>query len=623
VDIFGLVVGALALGRVAFLDFNLAALRVHLFSFGQVSVTKWSILALVAIAATFAAARRLRDVYRAMPIVLTVLATVGWLGLCVLQCHELWTTAGWLLGGAVLVAVGRFGLRQRYVEIGLVALVATAGRWLLMDVVVRRADPAWDPTASLPVLNWQMGLAAAIAGAGWWATRILARRPSDLTGLPRGGVLWSVGWQVALIAGAVLILVGLSFELDHSIEMLLARGRSFAWSPAQLLSLLLTMLWAVGSVVLGVVARTLVARRAEDALAGSRGPNLLLPFAWLVLTLCAGKWLVGDTLYWALIEGTGRTVGALPVANLQMLAGFVVVASAVVLLVLTKGAVAPGAGPGQARWIGAAAGLVPTMAALLVLWGLSFEVDRAIMRIDATRGEGWSVWHPNQLRSLWCTLLWAVGGLAMMLWTRLRPAARMIAAGWVVVMLAAMAWLSFGTLGWRVLGGVVVAPFVLNLQFVVGALLCLVLAVACWHWARAVDDVGALSPAANRAVGLALIGLIGLWLGSLEIDRFFAPEAQRMVDNAAMARQTAWSIYWGLYAIATVAVGFAWRSALCRYAGLALLAITLGKVLTVDMAEVRYVYRVLSFLGVGLLLVATSVGYSRLAPLLSGTPDKP
>ena len=70
--------------------------------------------------------------------------------------------------------------------------------------------------------------------------------------------------------------------------------------------------------------------------------------------------------------------------------------------------------------------------------------------------------------------------------------------------------------------------------------------------------------------------MIGLWLGTLELDRFFELEAGRqMAANPAMAKQTAFSIYWGVYAIAAVAVGFALRSAVCRYAGLALLAITL------------------------------------------------
>jgi uncharacterized membrane protein len=621
VDIFGLVVGALALGRVAFFDRELATMRSQLFSFGQVSITHWTILTLFAIAATLAAGRRLRDVWRRTPVILTILATLGWIGLCAQQCGGLWTTGGWLLGGTALVAAARFGPRQRYVEIGILALMAAAGRWLLMDAVMRRADAAWDPTASLPLLNWQMGLAAAIAGVGWWASRALAAQPRTEPGLFPAGTVSSIGWQLALLVGAVLILIGLSFELDHAVEAMLKRGRSFSWPPGQLKSLLLTMLWALGSAGLGVVARALLARRSDDALAGRRGPNLLVRFAWALLTICAVKWLIGDTLYWTLFEATVSN-GALPVANLQLLAGVVVAASAVVLLTLTRAAVPPDGVPALSRWT-MAAGLVAPAAALLVLWGLSFEIDRAIGRIEGRRGEGWSSWHPIHLRALWWTLLWAIGGVAMMLWTRIRPAASMAVAGWCVGVMAAVAWLGYDTVGWRFTDGVVLAPVVFNVQFMVGALLCAVLAAACWHWAR--TDAGAISvnPAAARWVGLALIGLIGLWLGSLEIDRFFAPEAQRIAANPAMARQTALSIYWGLYAIATVAVGFAWRSSVCRYAGLTLLAITLGKVLVVDMREVDRIYRVLSLLGMGLLLVAASVGYTKLAPrLLSGSPDK-
>ena len=106
-----------------------------------------------------------------------------------------------------------------------------------------------------------------------------------------------------------------------------------------------------------------------------------------------------------------------------------------------------------------------------------------------------------------------------------------------------------------------------------------------------------------------------MWLGSLELDRFFAPAAAR-VSNPAMARQTAWSVYWALYAIGFVAVGFWKHSAATRYAGLGLLAITLAKVLIVDLAHVQYAYRVLSLLVVGLLLIGTSIAYSRLASVL-------
>jgi uncharacterized membrane protein len=130
-------------------------------------------------------------------------------------------------------------------------------------------------------------------------------------------------------------------------------------------------------------------------------------------------------------------------------------------------------------------------------------------------------------------------------------------------------------------------------------------------------DAGGAPPGAGRRAALALIGLIGLWLGSLEIDRFFAPESAPAAPGAGMARLTALSIYWGVYAIAVIALGFARRDPASRYAGLALLAVTLAKVFLVDMAEVGTVYKVLSFVGVGLLLVATSIGYARLAPRLA------
>ena len=69
-------------------------------------------------------------------------------------------------------------------------------------------------------------------------------------------------------------------------------------------------------------------------------------------------------------------------------------------------------------------------------------------------------------------------------------------------------------------------------------------------------------------------------------------------------------------AIGLVAIGFAVRAALSRYAGLALLAVTLLKVLVVDMSGAAYIYRVMSFVGVGLLFVLTSIAYARLSPRL-------
>ena len=607
VEIFGLVVGALALGRVAILDYQLAGMSSELFAFGGVTVSKWTILALFAVAATHLTARRLRDAWRKAPVILAALGTLGWLAVCYLQCRGLWLTGGWLVASMALISADRIGRRQRYFEIGLMVLVATAGWWLLMDAVTPRLQAGWSATDSLPFLNWQMAMAAAIGAVGWWSSRVLVRRAKGVMTFGDSGAVAAVGWQVAVMAGAIVLLVAVSFEIDRVVEIMAARGRSVAWSFGQLRQLLFTLAWALGSVGVAVVARTLLGvARGEKGLPVTRGPWLLTQFAWSLLLLCAAKWLFGDTFYWAFIERTGRAAGALPVANLQMMVGIVVAASAVVLYHLLAGAPEkrPEPATGQARV--APGAWVPAAAALLLLWGLTFEVDRVIGRIEASP-EWASPWPQYQLRALWWTLLWGAGGLAMMAWTRLRRSGPMLLTGWSVLILAAAAWLAVDTVAWRIQDGVVAATVVVNIQFLVGVLLAVMLGAAVFNWSRG-DADPALKADDVRRMGLIFIGVIGLWLGTLEFDRLFA-------DDPGV-RQTAFSIYWGVYAIAMVALGFAGRSTACRYAGLGLLVLTLAKVLTVDFAEADRIYRVLSFLGTGLLLLATSVGYAKLAPRL-------
>ena len=603
VNIFGLVVGGLAVARVALIDSQMAAMNVQLQSVGSVIVTNWSILALATILAVHAAAWRLGR-GAAMPVLLAVFGTLGWLGLCILQAGPLTATAGWLAASALLVALQRWGGRQRYLEIGLVVLAATAGKWLITDALLPRLAPGWDPTAQSPLLNWQMGLAVAIAAVGGWTARSIARRPAS------GERRWSAGAQLSIAGGVVFLLVAMSFELHHLVRGMGARGVTLSWSMDQLFQILLTILWAVGSVTLGILARVIAGRHPGKLMGG---PQILGRFALALLMACAVKWVLGDTLYYAVFHHGGA--GALPLANAQMLAGAVLAASALATVWAIGGKMRVAEG-GSGR-LGVAA-WIPAAAAVIILWGLSFEIDRAIGRYETTRpAEHIALWAPFQVRALWWTGLWAAGGLAMLLWARRRAAPGMIVAGWAIVVIAGVAWLTYDTIYWRFAEGVVLATPVFNLQFAIGVLLAIVLAASVWHL-RALARNATDFPLAAGApfIGLAILGLIGLWLGSIEIDRFFAPEAARLARNAAMARQTGLSIYWALFAIAAVALGFARRWPICRYAGLALLILTLGKVLTIDMAGARYVYRVLSLLAVGLLFVATSIGYTKLAPRL-------
>jgi hypothetical protein len=576
-EVFGLIVGALAIGRVAIVDWWQPGLRATLWNYGDAHLTWWAFLALAAILATHLAAWRLHPAWRRMPVVLAASGTLLWMGASAFATRGFLTTGLWLGGAAVLLAASRPAGRLRYMEISLLVLCAVAAHWL-QQAAALRMSPGWRAAGQMPVLNWQMAMAAATVAVGWWASRVIARRAPEAA--PRGA-----GWQVAVIAGSLLLLVGMTFEADRTAVALSAGGLTLATATAQARLLFTTIVWACGAVGLGAIARALTPR-------GGRRPELIVGWAWTILAGCAAKWLIVDTLYWH-VGARGYLVSSTTLLNLQMLAGMVVAAGMVLLHAVVRPAGRDGAL--VAPWM-------PVAAALLLLWGLSFEVERAVARYEAALRPATSMWEPAQLRSLWWTLLWGAGGLAMVLWTRLRFSAPMLLAGWCLTVLAAAMWLVVNTV-LRASEGVVVAPVVLNLQFAAGAGAAALAALATW-----------LARGRDTRAAIVVVGLVGLWLGSFEIDRYFAPEAGNVAQHAAMARQTGFSIWWGVYAIATLALGFARRSAAVRYAGLALLVLTLAKVMTVDMAEVRYVYRVLSLLGVGLLLVATSVGYAKLAP---------
>ena len=179
---------------------------------------------------------------------------------------------------------------------------------------------------------------------------------------------------------------------------------------------------------------------------------------------------------------------------------------------------------------------------------------------------------------------------------------------------AAGAWLSVLTLIPRILAGTVDTTKFLNTQFASAALLIALIAVIVRGLlsdrpfiARAtesessVDETDEFTRTARRAL-LILLGLLPLWLGSLEVDRFL-PDAI--------------SIYWGLYGIGLVVIGWVRPVAVIRHAGLALLLFTLGKVLIVDTAQLTGIARPISYLAIGLLFVLTSIGYARLSPKLA------
>jgi uncharacterized membrane protein len=123
---------------------------------------------------------------------------------------------------------------------------------------------------------------------------------------------------------------------------------------------------------------------------------------------------------------------------------------------------------------------------------------------------------------------------------------------------------------------------------------------------------GADDPALRRVLRIAAI----VWFLLLLTVELSAWGRHAALDGGtreeALFRASVWiSIAWALYAAVLVAAGFVRRDAALRWTGLAIFALTLGKVFVLDMSALEAVYRIGSFLVLGALLVAASFLYQR------------
>jgi len=556
-----------------------------------------------------------------LSVTLAVLGTLQWMALCVAQSNALATTSGWILGAVVLLAAVPIGRRQRYMAIAVFALAVTTTKWLALDVTLPRLDPSWDATAAAPVSNWPTALGIVLIACLGWGYWLLRPKAPDGEKAPSPAQRGSNHPELLLVWGSLLLLVALSFDIDRAVERMLIAETPLWWSGSHLKSLMLTVLWTLGALGMGGLVAVLPRLGACSAM-----PGPLAWSAWAVLIVCAAKWVAFDTLSVRMGEETALVIHPWPVLNLQMAAGAVLAGAGLGLTALSgRRLLTPAQLQVRAHvlWVDFL-NHVPVVAALLLLWGLTFEVDRAIGQFEAARVAEQLNWHGAHLRELWFILLWAAVGVAMIIFGRDRPQMPFFPTGWFLLIVAAGAWLTLGTLRWRVPEGVVVAPILLNPQFSVGLATAtfLLLATRKSHADATWSKERKRTAAAVVQIGYWLAGLTGIWLGSFEIDRFFAPAANR-VALPEMARHTTLSVYWGVYALVLLAIGFRRRSAWSRYAGLALLGITLGKVALVDLSELRYLYRVLSLLAIGLLFMATSVAYAKLSSRLLPRPTVP
>jgi uncharacterized membrane protein len=114
---------------------------------------------------------------------------------------------------------------------------------------------------------------------------------------------------------------------------------------------------------------------------------------------------------------------------------------------------------------------------------------------------------------------------------------------------------------------------------------------------------------------------LSLLLLSVEIHDFFhfrSPGQALGWGSTLYAYQLSLSVLWALYATILTGVGIAKKIRGARILGILLLGATILKVFLVDLSELQTVYRIISFIVLGLLLLSVSYFYNRFKHFIFG-----
>lgn len=146
------------------------------------------------------------------------------------------------------------------------------------------------------------------------------------------------------------------------------------------------------------------------------------------------------------------------------------------------------------------------------------------------------------------------------------------------------------------------------------ALALAAVAGAAWRLGPALETRG---PGATHVPVLAA-GAALVYLGSVAIIDSFQPGGEVLATGLDLQErqqgQLLLSVFWSICGAATVAVGLARRDLILRLAGFALLGVAVVKVAVVDLSQLESVYRVLSLVALGLLLLVAAYAYQRFRP---------
>jgi uncharacterized membrane protein len=220
---------------------------------------------------------------------------------------------------------------------------------------------------------------------------------------------------------------------------------------------------------------------------------------------------------------------------------------------------------------------------------------------------------PIRLDAHWITIGWFVEA-AVLLWVAERIHSDFLNA-------FAVGALALGVARLLLIDNFRSTTLIFNTRMATYAVAIAVLGILAWYGRGRTDELGK-SAAAAAVVALNILALIGL---SHEIADYYARQMSEVrpilgrwnrggwadVRRVEIARDFTYSALGMAYGALLMTVGLWRRSAFVRWQALVLIAATIVKVFAYDVSELDRAYRILSFIVLGVLLLAISFVYQR------------
>jgi len=238
--------------------------------------------------------------------------------------------------------------------------------------------------------------------------------------------------------------------------------------------------------------------------------------------------------------------------------------------------------------------------------------------------EGSPIWQYG-IGNLWAIIVTTVGGgIAYVLARRFKVVGAY--AGTVVVFaMLVLGW--FITASYTIIG----APwmFVINLR-TLSAVFLVAIGIVMRRLPMSTADGNNFIPVPHRYFTGALIVCVSLTLVSTEAIWTYVQEIHQhsyktiggdgerwsefylpIVRDLNNKRHLTLSLVWVVYSALLLTVGFLKRLAAIRYVGIGLLGVSILKIFLYDLSSLEQPYRIISFIGLGLILLAASYAYAR------------